>query len=146
MDGCLFVCAEVLRCSVNTKPASFKYDNPYAKFQIHDTATVHQHHMLRKKLEGVLHDPPEFELVITLPSKVKVEAAVSLPTISNVIAQNSIQCRTPSAPLPRRHWRIAAIWPQDMAPPTPPIPPASGRRHFSLQDRRTCTLPMCLFN
>jgi transcription initiation factor TFIID subunit 2 len=53
-----------------------KYDNPYSKIHIHKTATVHQHAMLRKKIEGALHDPPEFELVITLPSKVRIEAAV----------------------------------------------------------------------
>lgn len=76
------VSTEVTKCTVNSKMASHKYDNPYAKFKIHDTATVHQYHMLRKKLEGVLHDPPEFELVISLPSKVKVEAAVSLPQLS----------------------------------------------------------------
>jgi transcription initiation factor TFIID subunit 2 len=54
-----------------------KYTEPYGNFKIHNTANVHQHHMLRKKLEGVLHDPPEHELIITIPSKVKIEAPVS---------------------------------------------------------------------
>lgn len=68
-----------MKCSINGRTASqVKYNEPYANFKIHDTATVHQHHMLRKKLEGVLHDPLEHELVITIPSKVRIEPAVSV--------------------------------------------------------------------
>jgi hypothetical protein len=69
--------ADITKCTINGRPApQVKYDNPYSKIQIHQTATVHQHEMLRKKIEGALHDPPEFELIVTLPSKVKIEAAV----------------------------------------------------------------------
>jgi hypothetical protein len=71
--------ADVTKCTINGKTAVLaKYDDPYANFKIHSSATVQQHHMLRKKLDGVLHDPPEFELVISIPNKVRIEPAVCL--------------------------------------------------------------------
>ncbi|KAA8893277.1 hypothetical protein FN846DRAFT_547784 [Sphaerosporella brunnea] len=81
---------EITKCTINGKTApQVKYDNPYSKIKIHDTATVHQHGMLRKKIEGVLHDPPEFELVVTLPSKLKIEAADPF----NIAAQHALAGR-----------------------------------------------------
>lgn len=66
----------VNKCTVNGKNASYSYADPYKNFKIHVNATVHQHHQLQKKLDGVLHDPPEHELMITLPSRVRIEASV----------------------------------------------------------------------
>lgn len=68
----------IKKCTVNNRTVSqTRHDEPYSNFKIHDTATIHQHHMFRKKIEGVLHDPPEHELIITLPTKFRIEPAVS---------------------------------------------------------------------
>jgi transcription initiation factor TFIID subunit 2 len=85
----------VIKCSINGRSVSqIKYDEPYAGFKIHKSATVHQHHMLRKRLEGVLNDPPEFELVITIPSKVKIEQADPF----NAAAQQALLSRSRQTP------------------------------------------------
>ncbi|KAI5798933.1 hypothetical protein EDC01DRAFT_743499 [Geopyxis carbonaria] len=66
---------KIIKATVNGKPVyHIKHNEPYNKFKIHNTSTVYQHQMLRRKLDGVLHDPPDHELVITLP-KMKIEPA-----------------------------------------------------------------------
>lgn len=74
----LGVNAEITKCLVNGKSPSVAYTEPYSNFKIHPTATVHQHHQLMKKLDGALSDPPEHELIINLPPKVRIEPAVSV--------------------------------------------------------------------
>lgn len=69
---------EITKCLVNGKSPSVAYTEPYSNFKIHSTATVHQYHQLTKKLDGALSDPPEHELIINLPPKVKIEPAVSV--------------------------------------------------------------------
>ncbi|TGZ83661.1 hypothetical protein EX30DRAFT_88447 [Ascodesmis nigricans] len=67
---------KIKKYTINGKTVSqSKYEEPYASFKIHDTATIHQHHMFQRKIQGVLHDPPEHELIITLPSKFRIEPA-----------------------------------------------------------------------
>ncbi|KAL7273994.1 Transcription initiation factor TFIID subunit 2 [Rhizina undulata] len=70
-----FTTIGIRKCTVNGRTPHVAYNDPYSNFRMHATATIHQHHMLRKKMEGVLHDPPEHELIITLPSKIKIEPA-----------------------------------------------------------------------
>lgn len=73
-------CIDILACTVNGKTApEVEYEDPYSRFGMHTSSTVHQHELLRKKLDGVLHDPPEFELIIPLPPSVRIEPAVSHP-------------------------------------------------------------------
>lgn len=69
--------AEITKCLVNGKSPSLIYKEPYSNFKIHETATVHQHHQLLKKVDPALNDPPDHELIINLPPKVKIEPVVS---------------------------------------------------------------------
>jgi len=101
-------CTDIVICTVNGKAASqVKYDDPYSLFKIHGSATVHQHHMLRKRLDGVLHDPPEFELVIALPPSVRIEPAVSIlfPSHARTVCSLSV-CLGIGSVQPRRTKRI----------------------------------------
>lgn len=66
------------RISVEGKGPPTKYQDPYSRLKLHDSAGVHQHHLLRQKIgpqgkspEG--KDPPEEELIITLPRGVQIE-------------------------------------------------------------------------
>lgn len=68
----------ITRCYVNGRATATQHTDPYQNFKMHETSTAHQHHQYRKKLDAVLHDPPEHELVINLPSRVKIEPVVSL--------------------------------------------------------------------
>ncbi|KAI9758015.1 MAG: hypothetical protein M4579_003251, partial [Chaenotheca gracillima] len=61
------------RVRVNGKGPSLKYQEPYSRFKIHPDATVHQYHQLRNKLGPALKEPPEEELVVTLPKSVHIE-------------------------------------------------------------------------
>ncbi|PWW73325.1 hypothetical protein C7212DRAFT_359477 [Tuber magnatum] len=63
----------ITRCYVNGRATATQHTDPYQNFKMHETSTVHQYHQYRKKLDAVLHDPPEHELVINLPSRVKIE-------------------------------------------------------------------------
>ncbi|KAL8909405.1 MAG: hypothetical protein Q9207_000240 [Kuettlingeria erythrocarpa] len=49
------------------------YEEPYSKVTLPWEAGVHQHHMLRKKIESQLKSPPEEELIIHLPKSVKID-------------------------------------------------------------------------
>jgi len=68
---------EITRCYVNGRATATQHNDPYRNFKMHETSTAHQHHQYRKKLDTVLHDPPEHELVINLPSRFKIEPVVS---------------------------------------------------------------------
>ncbi|KAL8949215.1 MAG: hypothetical protein Q9222_004665, partial [Ikaeria aurantiellina] len=65
---------DIKRVTANGKACSnFVYEEPYAKATLPRGAGVHQHHMLRKKIEPQLKNPPEEELVINLPKSVRIE-------------------------------------------------------------------------
>ena len=65
---------ELRNLSVNGRPSSSApYQDPYKRATLPWNAGVHQYHMLRRKLEGQLKDPPEEELVINLPKSLKIE-------------------------------------------------------------------------
>ncbi|KAH0539098.1 hypothetical protein FGG08_004336 [Glutinoglossum americanum] len=61
------------RLNINGRAPTLSYHEPYSKARIHPTANVHQHHMLRQKLAPQLREPPEEELVLTLPKSVRIE-------------------------------------------------------------------------
>lgn len=65
------------RVAINGKGPNSKYTEPYSRFNLHKQATVNQHHMLRSKMATVLRDPPEEELIITIPKSVKIDQLVS---------------------------------------------------------------------
>ncbi|KAL8697735.1 MAG: hypothetical protein Q9224_002165, partial [Gallowayella concinna] len=49
------------------------HEEPYSKTNLRWAAGVHQHHLLRRKIEGQLKNPPEEELLINLPKSFKIE-------------------------------------------------------------------------
>src|SRR5437773_1793898 len=55
------------RLNINGRPPNLLYNEPYSRFKIHPTASVHQHHMLRQKLAPQLRKPQEKEQVVNLP-------------------------------------------------------------------------------
>ncbi|KAI9811346.1 MAG: hypothetical protein M1827_005506 [Pycnora praestabilis] len=61
------------RLSFNGRAGTSKYQEPYTQFKIHSQASVHQHHMLRQKLDPQLRFPPEEELLVNLPKTVRIE-------------------------------------------------------------------------
>lgn len=65
---------EIKSLSINGKTSSTTlYQDPYERAKLPWNAGVHQHHMLRRKLEGQLKDPPEEELVVNLPKNFKID-------------------------------------------------------------------------
>ena len=77
------------RVTVNGKPSSNSYQDPYAHAVLPWKAGVHQHHMLRRKLEGLLKNPPDRELLITFPKSVRIDELDP----SSVEAVNPIEIR-----------------------------------------------------
>ncbi|KAI9769282.1 MAG: hypothetical protein M1835_006729 [Candelina submexicana] len=61
------------RLNFNGRVGTSKYHDLYSNVKIHETAGVHQHHMLRQKLDPYLRDPPEEELLVNLPKSVRIE-------------------------------------------------------------------------
>lgn len=65
---------EIRSLTINGKSASSApYIDPYKNATLPWDAGVHQHHMLRRKLEGQLKDPPEEELIVNLPKNFKID-------------------------------------------------------------------------
>ena len=65
---------ELKRLTINGKVASSSaYHDPYQSSKIPWHASVHQYHMLRRKLEGQLKLPPEPELVVNLPKSIRID-------------------------------------------------------------------------
>ena len=65
---------EIKSISLNGKHSStIPYQDPYDRVKLPWNASVHQHHMLRRKLEGQFKDPPEEELVVNLPKNFKID-------------------------------------------------------------------------
>ncbi|KAK5200778.1 Transcription initiation factor TFIID subunit 2, partial [Cryomyces antarcticus] len=57
----------IKRLNVEGRGPSLTYNDPYASLKLHASSTVHQHHMLRRKIEPCLRDFPDEELTINLP-------------------------------------------------------------------------------
>ena len=61
------------RLNINGKGPTSKNDDPYKRSMLNSRAGVHQHHLLRQKLEPQFRQPPEEELVMNLPKSVRIE-------------------------------------------------------------------------
>ena len=70
----------ITRLRVNGRVPTSKYDEPYRKAQMLSTATVHQHHQLRKKIETAIKEQPDEELTLNLPRAVQIEELDPLPS------------------------------------------------------------------
>lgn len=65
---------EIKLINVNGRPAaSAPYLDPYKRATLPWNATVHQYHMLRRKLEGQLKDSPEEELLVNLSKNFRID-------------------------------------------------------------------------
>ncbi|KAL8653766.1 MAG: hypothetical protein Q9210_001902 [Variospora velana] len=65
---------EIKRVTANGRACpNYVYEEPYSKATLPWEAGVHQHHMLRKKLETQLKTPPEEELVINFPKSLRID-------------------------------------------------------------------------
>jgi len=61
------------RLNINGKGPTSRNDDPYKRSKLNSRAGVHQHHLLRQKLEPQFKQPPEEELVMNLPKSVRIE-------------------------------------------------------------------------
>lgn len=76
--------ASVSRVLVQGKSAAFEYDDPYESLLPHKSFGVHQHHIVRDRLQPQLRENPEEELVITLPRGVVVQdMGADMPGLQN---------------------------------------------------------------
>lgn len=94
---------ELKLLTVNGKPASSApYTDPYKIANLPWDAGVHQYHMLRRKLEGQLKDPPEEELIVNLPKNFKIEEQEPDPTegVDDAVANLPLWKKEPSSNLP----------------------------------------------
>lgn len=89
---------DLKRVTVNGKLSPISsYQDPYTHAVLPWKASVHQHHMLRRKLEGQFKNPPERELLITFPKSVRideldpysVEAVNSTETRENLVTKKT---------------------------------------------------------
>ncbi|KAI9835719.1 MAG: hypothetical protein M1819_001896 [Sarea resinae] len=94
------------RLNVNNRAPNIKYQEPYARSSRTSYASVHQHHLLRQKLEPLLKDPPDEELIITLPKSIKIDeldplsADAALAKINGAIKRDSIDTSALSVTTP----------------------------------------------
>lgn len=92
----------IKRITVNTKPCpNFVYDEPYNKATLPWKAGVHQHHMLRNKIEANFKSPPDGELVINLPKSVKIEELdpFTIAALTPLAARSSVGLMSKDDPL-----------------------------------------------
>ncbi|ODH28599.1 hypothetical protein ACO22_03917 [Paracoccidioides brasiliensis] len=61
---------ELKRLNVSGKAPTTKYTNPYDSFRLYG---VNQHQKLSKRLEPLLKNPPDPELVVTVPKSVRID-------------------------------------------------------------------------
>ena len=65
---------ELKRLSINGKGApTVLYEEPYGRAKLHWHAGASQFHMLRQRVEGQLRNPPEEELVVTIPKSIRID-------------------------------------------------------------------------
>ncbi len=82
----------ITRLTVEGKPATWKYQDPYQRLRAHSSFGVHQHHLFRVKIESQLNDPPEEELVFNLPRGIRVqEISPFSAAVKDTHSTNSIQ-------------------------------------------------------
>ncbi|KAL8692528.1 MAG: hypothetical protein Q9218_002473 [Villophora microphyllina] len=77
----------IIRITANGKACpSFTYEEPFNKAALRWEAGVHQHQMLRNKIEAQLRSPPEEELVINLPKSVRIDDLDPFSVASTTLA------------------------------------------------------------
>lgn len=59
--------------TVEGKPASYSYDDPYLGLRPNPNFTVHQHHFLKAKVDEKFGATSDTELAITLPRRVEIK-------------------------------------------------------------------------
>ncbi|KAF2452655.1 hypothetical protein BDY21DRAFT_358347 [Lineolata rhizophorae] len=67
-------CTRITRMSVEGKPINvLEFEDVYAKLNVFSKeTTVHQHHLLRKRIQPQIEEQPEEELVIAIPKSVHI--------------------------------------------------------------------------
>jgi transcription initiation factor TFIID subunit 2 len=80
--------------------AAVNYYDPYNGLRVRDTYNVYQHHLIRDNIEAALKDPPEPNLLITLPKQVRVRQVSPLDVstkvqISGVISGGPVETPAP---------------------------------------------------
>lgn len=68
--------------TVEGKPAAFSYRDPYSSLHLYPKMTVHQHHILKDRLEENVYlnaSQPEDSLEIIIPTGVKIQPQALLP-------------------------------------------------------------------
>ncbi|EER29739.1 hypothetical protein CPC735_074210 [Coccidioides posadasii C735 delta SOWgp] len=61
---------ELKRLSINGKPATVKYVDPYRSLQLYG---VHQHRKLSSRVDPLLSIPPEPEIIVIIPKSIRIE-------------------------------------------------------------------------
>lgn len=65
--------ARISEARIEGKPAAINYVDPYDKLKVRGNTTVHQHQNLRNKIDPYVKLPPEPELSLTIPSRVRIQ-------------------------------------------------------------------------
>ncbi|EPS40585.1 hypothetical protein H072_5547 [Dactylellina haptotyla CBS 200.50] len=75
----------ITRATINGRaPGTFKHNDPYSKWRLHDTATVNQWGMLRQRIEPLFSSAVgDDELYLSLPTKMKIE--LEDPSMANTL-------------------------------------------------------------
>ena len=79
--------ARVISARVGTKNAVVSHVDPYERLKPRGKTTVHQHQMLRSKIEPYIKDPPEPELSIAVPPKIRIEEAQPDAQLSRTVLE-----------------------------------------------------------
>ncbi|KAL8852869.1 MAG: hypothetical protein Q9221_002245 [Calogaya cf. arnoldii] len=93
---------DIKRITVNSKSCSnFVYEEPYNKAKLPWKAGVHQHHMLRNKIDAHFKSPPDGELVINLPKSVKIEELdpFAIAALTPLAARTSVGLNSKDDPM-----------------------------------------------
>ncbi|KAL8995508.1 MAG: hypothetical protein Q9169_004768 [Polycauliona sp. 2 TL-2023] len=93
---------DIRRITVNNKPCpNFLHDEPYGKAALPWRADVHQHHMLRSKVEAHFKSPPDGELVVNLPKSIKIEELdpFAVAALTPLAARSSVGLNSKDDPM-----------------------------------------------
>lgn len=56
----------------NTPPSSVRHRDPCEQLALHCNGSVNQHHLLTEKIAGSIANPPDPDIIITLPKKIRI--------------------------------------------------------------------------
>lgn len=65
--------ARITEARVEGRTATFSYVDPYQKLKMRGNTTVHQHQTLRDRIDPYVKLPPQSELSVNIPSKVRIQ-------------------------------------------------------------------------